>query len=110
MSGNIVSLTHQAARNLAGSPGRMRIPDRQHQSLHFSPAAAGTEMRPARAIFERSVSFHKKAEPFIAGLRANSEPAAEFPPVHSLLQCKLHKLAPLLHDRHLAPRHGSPPW
>src|SRR5262249_30195310 len=48
-------------------------------------------------------------EPFVADLRTDPEPAAQLPPVHTFLQRKLHKFTTLLHDRHLAPRHGRPP-
>src|SRR3954468_18190622 len=40
----------------------------------------------------------------------NSEPPTQLSPVCPFHTRQLNKLAPLVHDRHLAPRHGSPPW
>src|SRR5208282_2403800 len=39
----------------------------------------------------------------------NPEPSTQLPTVHALLHCKSHKLTPLIHNRHLMPRHGWPP-
>ena len=101
-------LAFETAHDLARAPGRMRIAHRKHSSLHrrFRPARA--RVRTPRAIRKLPLGC-KAAEPRVPGGRMNPEPAAQLPPVGSFLHRKLNKLTPLLHDRHLLPRHGSPP-
>src|SRR5262245_35234698 len=61
-----------------------------------------------RAIGELPIGF-PAAQPLVTGVRVDPEPPAQLAPVHPLLHCQPNKLTPLIHDRHLAPRHGWPP-
>jgi hypothetical protein len=71
--------------------------------------SARTSLRLARAIGQLGVSRRKPLQPFVASLRADPVPAAQLPPVYTLLLCEPDKLSSLVHDRHLAPRHQRPP-
>ena len=100
-------IAFETAGDLAGAPGRVLIAQSQNALLDRRFDPPGTAMRPARAI--RQFFFgHPAAKPLVAGVRMDPEPPAQLPPVRPFLHCKPHKLAPLVHDRHLAPRHGWP--
>ncbi|AHY54985.1 hypothetical protein BJS_04502 [Bradyrhizobium japonicum SEMIA 5079] len=48
-------------------------------------------------------------QPLVADLRTDPKTPTQLPPVRSFLQSKPHKLASLIHYRHLVPGHGRPP-
>ena len=99
----------QAAHDLACAPGRMGVTHRQHLLLGRSLGALRARVRTARAIgqlFPRGCA----AEPRVPRVRMNPKPPAQFAPVGTFLHRKPHELSPLVHLRHLFPRHGWPPF
>src|SRR5690349_5596190 len=68
-----------------------------------------TDYGDATAIRQRHIAGIVPLDPLVAGLRADAELLAQLPPVHTFLLGKHYELSSLVHDRHLSPRHGSPP-
>src|SRR4051812_1908389 len=99
----------QAMRDLARSPGRVSIAQRDDLLLGRSCRALRTVMRPPRPIRQRRIAGIVPLEPLVAGRRADAVLLAQLPPVHTFLLGKHYELSSLVHDRHLSPRHGSPP-
>src|SRR5436190_17506727 len=99
----------QAMRNLARSPRRMGIAQSHDLLLNRSRCAIRAVVRPTRAVGQRRIPRFVALDPLVASLGADPKLPAQLPPVHSLLLGKHHKLPSLVHDRHLSPRHGSPP-
>src|SRR3954447_2971581 len=102
------SLALQTPRNLASSPRRVRIAHRKNAPFKFTVGSLWARMRTARSVCESLIGL-PSAEPFIPGVRVDTESPAKLPPVHSLLHRKPYKLASLIHYRHLAPWHGLGP-
>src|SRR5262245_15933065 len=100
-------LTFQAAGDLARPPGRMSITDRKNQSLNSPIRSRWVRVGTPRAIRKLPIGF-PTAQPLVTSVRMYPEPPAQLPPVRSLLHRQPNKLTPLIHDRHLAPRHGWP--
>src|SRR4029077_5905631 len=99
----------QAMRNLARSPSRMGIAQSHNLLLNRSRSAIRAVVRAPRAGGQCLTPRIVALDPFVASLGANPKLPAKRPPVHSLLLGNHHKLSSLVHDRHLSPRHGSPP-
>ena len=98
----------QTAGNLARSPGRMGVAHRKNALLDRRCGPRRAQMRTTGTIREAFIG-RPAAEPLVAGIRMNPEPPAQLAPVRPFLQRQSNKLTPLVHDRHLAPRHGWPP-
>jgi hypothetical protein len=103
-----VALPFEAVRDLAGSPCRMRIAQRQNAGLDRRCGPGRARMRPPRTIRQLFIA-DRATKPLVAGVSMNPEPPAQFAPVRSFLPRQPDKLTPLVHLRHLAPRHGWPP-
>src|SRR5262249_33594270 len=99
----------QAMCNLARSPGRVGIAQSHDLLLDRSGGAIRTVMRPPRPVRQRRIARIEPLNPLVAGLGTDADLLAQLPPVYSLLPSKHHELTSLIHDRHLSPRHGSPP-
>src|SRR5512139_1582618 len=99
----------EAMRNLARSPGWMRVTQGHDLLFHPPGSALRTMMRPPRSVRQRCIAGIVPLYPFVTGLGTDAELLAQPPPVHALLLGKHHELSSLVHDRHLSPRHGSPP-
>jgi hypothetical protein len=95
----------QAAHNLASPPSRMRVTHRKNAFLKFVIGSMRARMRTTRSVSDALIGL-PSAKPFVTRVRVNTEPAAKLPPVRSLLHRKSHKLASLIHYRHLQPWHG----
>src|SRR4051794_18908098 len=101
-------LALQAACNLAGSPGRMGIADRNNPLLDRAFRLPRARTRTPGLVRNLLIGLPTR-QPFVPRLRMDSEPAAELPPVSPFLHRKPHELPSLFHNRHLAPWHGWPP-
>src|SRR5690242_2262927 len=66
-------------------------------------------MRTARTVRKLPIG-RPAAEPLVTRRRVNPEPPTQLAPIRPFYARKTHKLTTLVHDRHLVPRHGSPPW
>src|SRR5579885_1450342 len=99
----------QATPDLAPAPGRMPIAHPQHRRLQLRPAAPRRAMRTARPVRRPVLALPRSPQPFVAGLGADPEPPTQLTPAHSRSSRQSHKLYPLIHDRHLAPRHARLP-
>src|SRR3977135_1534907 len=69
--------------------------------------AGGAAQRPAQdpGQLEHAALEGPEGEP----PRSDTETATQLPPVRTFQQRKPYEFFSLLHDRHLSPRHGSPP-
>src|SRR6185312_11692337 len=99
----------QAMRNLARSPGRVGIAQRHDLMLGPCCGTIRTVKRPPRPVRQARIARIVPLEPLVAGLGTDAELLAQLPPVYSLLLGQHYELSSLVHDRHLSPRHGSPP-
>src|SRR6266540_161736 len=98
-------LTLQAAHDLASYPCRMGVTHCENALLSLPICPLWARMRTPRSVCEFLIGL-PSAKPFIARVRVDAEPTAKFTPIRPLLHRKPHKLSPLIHNRHLAPRHG----
>src|SRR5262245_21415415 len=98
----------QATGDLARAPGRMGVAHCKNLCLSRPSPPRRACVGTPRAIGELPIGF-PAAQPLVTGVRVDPEPPAQLAPVHPLLHCQPNKLTPLIHDRHLAPRHGWPP-
>ena len=103
------ALALKAACDLAGPPGGMRVAQRQNARFHRPLRPPRARVRTPRAIRKLLIGS-PAAKPLVPSGGMNLEPPAQLAPVCPLLHRKLNKLTPLVHDRHLLPRHGWPPW
>src|SRR6202451_3058242 len=101
-------LTLETMGDLASAPGRVSVEQRQNARFRRCCGSRGARMRPPRAI-GKLVLAHSSTQPLVTSVRINPEPSAQLAPVRSFLHCQPDKLTPLVHYRHLAPRHGWPP-
>src|SRR5262245_66629856 len=85
----------------------MSITDRKDQSLNSPIRSDWDRVGTPRAIRKLPIGF-PTAQPLVTSVRVYPEPTTQLAPVRSLLHCQPNKLSPLIHDRHLAPRHGWP--
>src|SRR5438105_6750699 len=103
------ALALKAACDLAGPPGGMRDAQRQYAPFQRPLRPPRARVRTPRAIRKLLIGS-PAAKPLVPSGGMNLEPPAQLAPVCPLLHRKLNKLTPLVHDRHLLPRHGWPPW
>src|SRR5262245_35044042 len=99
----------QAMCNLARSPGRVGIAQSHDPLLDRSCGAIRTVMRPPRLIRQRRIARIVPLNPLVSDLDPDTELLPQLPPGYSILPGKHYELSSLVHDRHLSPRHGSPP-
>ena len=100
------SFAPQTRRDLARTPRRMRVADRQDRRFRRSFQPARTAMRPARAVLRPVRAARPRArQPLVAGLRADPEPSAQIPPLRTRHLCQRHELLALRHPRRLPPGH-----
>jgi hypothetical protein len=87
---------------------RWRLPVVSILNHHLETASAAWQAyrAPTPRTVHKFLTGLPSTKPFIARVRVNTEPSAKLPPVRSLLHRKPHKLAPLIHHRHLTPWHG----
>jgi len=83
--------------DLAGSPGRVFVAYSYDLRLYGSRAVPGHPLRATGLIRKLAVAGLPPPQPFVGHIRTDPEPAAELPPVRSLLQGKSHELASLIH-------------
>ncbi len=102
------SLAFETPRDLARTPRRMAITQRQDPIFDRTVGPQRDRMRTPRAIRKLPIGS-KAAEPLVPNLGADPKPPAQLPPVRSLLVRQPNKLATLIHNRYLSPRHGWPP-
>jgi len=103
------ALPFETTHNLACSPGRVSIAHRKYALFRHRVTAAGHRMWTTRAIGQLSIAALPSPKPLVADVRADPEPPAQLTYVRALLHCQSDKLTPLVHDRHLLPRHERPP-
>jgi hypothetical protein len=102
-------LAPQHPGDLAGAPGRMGVPNRQHPRLDRPFAAPGTDRGPVRSVGQSLIARLPSRQPSIARVRADPEPPTQLPPVRPFLKSKPNKLPALLQNRRLPPRHRATP-
>src|SRR5215207_8309464 len=99
----------QARLDLACTPA-IPIPDRQHFFLDRLPTASRGMPRPTRTIGQPGGSLLPiPPPPFVTGLAADPEPAAQLTEIDPLILGQGHKLLPQTHTRTLPPRHNTLP-
>src|SRR5947209_6952782 len=103
-----VSVAFKAAEDFTRPPRRVGITHRQNRSLDRTLGPQWARMGATGTIRKLPIGS-PAAEPLVANLGADPEPPTQLPPVAPLLHRKTNKLTPLVHDQHLAPRHGWPP-
>ena len=99
----------ETALDLARTPRRMRIAHRHNALFDRLLRSSRARVRTPGAIRKLPIGS-PASKPLVPGVRMDPEPAADLPPVRPFLHRKLNKLTPLVHYRHLPPRHGWPPW
>src|SRR5579871_6205000 len=108
-SRNSVPVALEAMRDLPRSPGRMGIAQCDNPLLNASRGTLRAVMGSPRPVRQRRIARLVPLDPLVGRLGTDPKPPAQLPPVRSLLFRKHYKFSSLIHDRHLSPRHGSPP-
>jgi len=104
----IVPQILQPPGDLAAAPGRMLGTQRKHGLLGRRNAARGRILRPARQLLKPSHPVELPTfQPFVAGRRADPEPAAKPPNIGSFHRRQHHKLQSRVHTGSLVERHPT---
>jgi hypothetical protein len=105
---SLVPSVLKTSHDLARAPYRMSVAHRKHCCLGQHRAVQRAEMRPPRAVRKLVLTRSGPRQPFVASLVADAEPLTQRTAIRPLLISQPHKLTSLVHNRHLAPRHGRP--
>jgi len=106
----IETFTFKNLLNLTSAPGRMRIADLQHRRLDLSRATSRAVARSAREIRRPLASSRScTVQPLVGRRSTDAKPSTQLATVRSFLHSQCYKLTPLIHGRHLFPRHGNDP-
>jgi hypothetical protein len=78
----------------------------KNRCLNIGHTAARAGERTAGPVRQRSIAFARTLQPLVSHRGTDPKPPAKFPPIDSLRQSKMNKLAALIHNRYLVPWHG----
>ncbi len=102
----------QAPGDLAAAPGGVLATNGQHGLLDGIATASGAAQRAATAVMQHldiALSEFKAAEPLVAGLGADAEPATQRTHVGAVLAGQVHEFFTQGHGALLRPDHGLLP-